>query len=510
MATVRKSNSDWGGKPFWGLVQQNGPWATTPTDIKRANMKDVGTYGGGIGVGGRGHAGHSTFASFINPYQVNATGAPPAPSGYARPTVIMGSVDMKRSTKTGKVKKGLTLAARTPIQTGHKMGNAREENTRQEDGDIMPPIVVEGTNQFGSTHHIMEMPPLMSASDVSIYGSSTPAYINDLATGSHNVVYNASYGETDSHVSGYSNAFGRSEQIKPPVTLGRSEQTNPRVSYGFNQNSRNLNDRDSSASSSSSTAATSLGSMASLNTPMPDPILTYYPIEQIIPEPVDYPVEYQSPDIVDTTMTQNLDMSQAFLDSIANYDNGKYTQMQKKRDSQINEKPVPVPIKGFKKNALDGTFLAEEANRGLTAGLSNPMSEKTKGKRPMPIVTSPTEASSSKPKTPSPVRKSKAKSKSPTDPKPVPKTKPGPSKPAAKKVPTRGRPATRGEDVSRNRSKSPGGPVKVKYQRVTAKGAAALYKRFGYKIKDRFESMKEDDVQYKITKAAYELYKNDK
>jgi len=495
MATVRKSNFDWNGQPYWGLVQQNGPWSSTPGDIRRANMKDVGTYGGGIGVGGRGHAGNSIFESFMTPYQINATGAPPPPSNYAKPTVMMGPVDMKRATKMGKAKQGLTLAARTPLQTGYKMGGAKEDIIQTEAGDIMPPIVVEGTNQFGSTHHIMEMPPLLSPSDVSFDGSSTPAYINQLDTNLRSVVNNAGYGDTDSRVTGYTKMFRKPESV-----------------YKFRDDS-------TTSSKTSKTASTSLGSMASMTNPVPDPILTYYPIEipdvpiEIEePETADYPIEYQSPDIVDTTMTQNLNMSEAFLKSIADYDKAQSTRMQKKRDSfkEPTERPIGAPTGAGKKTALDGTFLAEEANRGLTDNSSKPMSDKARGKRPAPIVTSPTESKPSKPassKTPSPVRKTAGPSK-PTASSAKPK--PGPSKPAAKTEPSRGRPATRGETVSRNRTKSPGGPVKVRYQRVTNKGAAALYKKFGYKIKDRFESMKEDDVQYKITKAAYELYKNDK
>ena len=484
MATVRKSNVDWSGKPFWGLVQQNGPWATTPTDIKRANMKDVATIGGGIGVGGRGHAGHSTFASFINPYQVNATGAPPAPSGYALPTVMMGSVDMKRSTKTGKVKQGLTLAARTPMQTGHKMGNAREENTRQEDGDIVPPIVVEGTNQFGSTHHIMEMPSLMSESDVSIYGSSTPAYINELATNLRSVVETAGSGDTDSHVTGYTNMFRR-----PPSV------------YKFRD------DMSSSSKTSKPTLATSLGSMAS---PTADPILTYYPIEQIIPEPEteDYPIEYKSPDIVDSTMTQNLNMSQNFLDSLADYEKTKYTQMQKKRDTQINEKPIPVPTKGFKKTALDGTFLAEEANRGLKAGPSKPMSEKAKGKRRMSDSPAETSEPARKP-VPKPMSEKPMPEKPTTKPasKPAskPTTKPA-SKPASK--PTT-KPASKpaSKPIERVGKKTKTEPFQIK---ATAGRVNGVLKRYKADIVKVWKDTKPDSENFLIIDAAYKKYLKDK
>lgn len=166
MAAVRKSNFDWNGKPFWGLVQQNGPWASTPDDRKRASMKDIATIGGGIGAGGRAHAGNANFTQVMTPTQINATGAPPLPSGYAMRSVMMGPVDMKRKTKMGKVKTGLTLGARASEQTGHKMGNIKMENSTQtEPGDIMGPVRTEGTTTFGSTHHIMEMPNLITGSD---------------------------------------------------------------------------------------------------------------------------------------------------------------------------------------------------------------------------------------------------------------------------------------------------------------------------------------------------------
>lgn len=394
MATVRKSNFDWAGKPFWGLVQQNGPWATTVNDQKRASIKDIPTIGGGIGAGGRAHAGNANFEQVITPYQINATGPPPAPSEYAKRSVVMGPVDMKRATKMGSTKMKLTLGAR--LRMGSKMGNVKEEITTLDPGEIMQPVVVEGTDQFGSTHHIMEMPPLLSPSDI---GSSTPAYINELATNLRSVVNNAGYGyDTDSHVTGYTNMFRKPESV-----------------YKF---------RDDSATSSktSKTTSTSLGSMASMTNPVPDPVLTYYPIE------------IKSPEIVDTVMTPNLNMSKEFLKSIADYDKAQMERMQKKRDSfkEPTERPVGAPTGTGKKTALDGTFLAEEANKGLTDGKSKPMSEKAKGKRPAPIATSPTESKPSKPaftKPTPPVFKFKPKEEivSPKParkpvPKPAPKT----------------------------------------------------------------------------------------
>lgn len=159
MATLHESSrTDWDGKPFWGLVQQDGPWRATKSDYERARMKDRISLGGGKAAGGRGHAGHGEWLSVFTPYQINATAAPPPPSGYAMRSVMMDSVDMKRQTKMGRVKTGLTLHARTPMQTGHKMGNASEEVREMEAGDIMPPVRIEAGPGFTSTHHIMESP----------------------------------------------------------------------------------------------------------------------------------------------------------------------------------------------------------------------------------------------------------------------------------------------------------------------------------------------------------------
>lgn len=168
MATLHESSrTDWDGKPFWGLVQQDGPWRATKSDYERARMKDRVSLGGGKAAGGRGHAGHGEWLRVFTPYQINATGAPHPPSGYAMRNVMMDSVDMKRQTKMGRVKTGLTLHARTPMQTGHKMGNASEEIREMEAGDMMPPVRTEAMPGFTSTHHIMEMSALSPASSTS-------------------------------------------------------------------------------------------------------------------------------------------------------------------------------------------------------------------------------------------------------------------------------------------------------------------------------------------------------
>jgi hypothetical protein len=56
MALNEASSTGWGGSPYWGLVQQDGPWKTTPIDRVRAKQSRQGIgrpiVGGGIGAGG--------------------------------------------------------------------------------------------------------------------------------------------------------------------------------------------------------------------------------------------------------------------------------------------------------------------------------------------------------------------------------------------------------------------------------------------------------------------------
>ena len=70
MAIVQKSFSG----PFWGLVQQRGPWRETPLD--RA----------------RGQRYQADNTSEARPYQVDASGAPPRPSEFALNKVVTANV----------------------------------------------------------------------------------------------------------------------------------------------------------------------------------------------------------------------------------------------------------------------------------------------------------------------------------------------------------------------------------------------------------------------------------
>lgn len=85
---------------FWGLVQQRGPWATTPQDRKNAHRKGVISIGGGIPAGGTVNAGHSIWASVTNlvPKPQNYPAPPPPkPSKWA-----MASVVLKKKSSAGR------------------------------------------------------------------------------------------------------------------------------------------------------------------------------------------------------------------------------------------------------------------------------------------------------------------------------------------------------------------------------------------------------------------------
>lgn len=145
MVSVGKSSMGWDGKPFWGLVVQKGPWKSTSTDIKRANQKDELTIGGGIPVGGRMSGQRSAV---MTPYQIDASGAPLEPSHHAKRSVVVGAIDMKRQGAKGtRMKSKMTLGARTPVQTGHKMGSAPEEAGPGVPPSEMPDLLEPSDNE---------------------------------------------------------------------------------------------------------------------------------------------------------------------------------------------------------------------------------------------------------------------------------------------------------------------------------------------------------------------------
>jgi len=168
-------------KPFWGLVVQKGPWKSTATDIARAREKDKPSVGGGIPLGGRGHAGHAEFKSVMTPYQIDATGSTLNPSDFAMRSAETAPYMKRQGTRGGVIKTGLTLGARTPLQTGHKMGTAPLEMMVEN-----PPQMSTGTGiQTASLipeHHMEEYLPSLIGSEggleddesVANYGTAVP------------------------------------------------------------------------------------------------------------------------------------------------------------------------------------------------------------------------------------------------------------------------------------------------------------------------------------------------
>lgn len=89
MATVERSSV--GSGNFWGLVQQKGPWKSTPADKRNASLSLKNRSimsGGGIGAGGTRHAGNGNWASTTTPADRDAWKAPPPPSKYATRSIM--------------------------------------------------------------------------------------------------------------------------------------------------------------------------------------------------------------------------------------------------------------------------------------------------------------------------------------------------------------------------------------------------------------------------------------
>lgn len=147
MSTVHQASmTSFGGNTFWGLVQQKGPWKSTPSDEKRATQSKPNYGGGGTGAGGTAHAGNGNWSQIMTPNQLNGSAAPLKPSAYAMRSVMMSPVDMKKQTKMGRVKSKLTLGSRAPFQTGQKMAKIPEEIRFDQPGEIKGdvPMYTEG------------------------------------------------------------------------------------------------------------------------------------------------------------------------------------------------------------------------------------------------------------------------------------------------------------------------------------------------------------------------------
>jgi len=137
MALVNeRSTTGFGGGPgrsFWGLVQQNGPWATTAQDRRHATGRARPTLGGGIGFGGTRNAGNGNFRSLTNPYQQNGSLPPPVPSKYAQRNIVSSPLDQffKNNSAGRRMPSKPCVGSRQPMQTGHKLGNAQADQDFQ-------------------------------------------------------------------------------------------------------------------------------------------------------------------------------------------------------------------------------------------------------------------------------------------------------------------------------------------------------------------------------------------
>jgi hypothetical protein len=155
-----------------------------------------------------------------------------------------------------------------------------------------------------------------------------------------------------------------------------------------------------------------------------------------------------------------LELTQNFLQSLADYQNEEAERRKEKMERMdidepiIFEKPAGVETGRGKKVAMSKEALGKEAD---TRGIPFKKAEKT-GK--------------------------------------VPKPKKGASRAAPYKVPVKSR--------VEKKKKQP--EKEFKYQPVTERNTNALLKRLGSKIAQRFKAMKKDDVQYEVTKAAYEKW----
>lgn len=196
-------------KPFWGLVVQKGPWKSTASDLARAREKDQPSVGGGIPFGGRAHAGNAGFKSVMTPYQIDATGSPLEPSTFATAPYMK-----RQGTRGGVVKTGLTLGARTPNQTGHKMGTAPSEMRPASPGPAMDTQMNAQTASLMPEHHMEEYLP-------SLMGGSEEGGEN----GSENV---ASYGtQYSTPVEQYPTTYEYTAPVYDQITQTMAASTNP-------------------------------------------------------------------------------------------------------------------------------------------------------------------------------------------------------------------------------------------------------------------------------------------
>jgi len=444
MVTLSKVNR-YETKPFWGLVQQVGPWKSVESDRKRASMKDHPTVGGGIGAGGTSHAGHGEWMKFFTPYQIDASGSLPNPSHHAMRSVVTYPVDMKRQTKIGRVKKGLTMAARSPLQSGEKMGmSTLTENVEQGQrlgtapGQILPDLISQtyGSEASYGLPSLEQTAPFLSEHQI----AETNEWMNNqLSRELHREV------EVQPKLTVSRRPSVSLPPSRPALSLAQGEKVSfapsrPRLSVARGETVRFQGIKPMEV------ARGYLGVEKGETVSLPGFEDDSIQIDQPSPGPL---IKVEEP-VVPTFKPPalNLALSESFLKSIADYEEGKIVKRKQKMEQGKESKDiVPVPVGEGKKLAMSAKALGKMAEkRGITSG-------------------------------------AKAAGIIPEKPK----------------------------SLIRPIKITPSKKSKIPYQRVTEKTIKALRKRLGHtKIKTSLKKMKETNIQYKIFKAANEQWLKEK
>ena len=401
-------------KPFWGLVEQVGPWKTTKSDKQRSLMKDHPTIGGGIEAGGRAHAGHGQWTQIFTPYQNDSSPSISSPSDYAMRSVVTGPIDMKRQTKMGRVKKGVTLAARTPLQSGEKMGmSTQTENVEMgqtigaepgqrlgtQPGQTMPDLVAESyrsESDYGLPS-LEQTAPFLAEHQI----AETHEWMNNaLARELHNDLMQ----EPSPPVAKMTQTSGPSLSIKKTGV----QAYRPRRGVQATQ-TRERTFKEFGTQVAGTAAAATLGFIAAdVGGAMVAGKKTWdYLAPKDIEMEVDEPKKYAGPVIkveqkpVPTFKPPpvNLSLSESFMKSIIDYEEGQKVKRKQKMEEGFKErkelvkdkKAIPVPTGEGKKIAMSAKALGKMAEkRGLpeaakAAGIIPEKPKKTNGLKIKPI-----------------------------------------------------------------------------------------------------------------------------
>ncbi len=158
MVILSRSNGSRGS--FWGLVEQKGPWKTTPTDQERSHYPTPNKKaGGGIQIGGTENAGHAGWYASINP-KLDGTIAPsmPNPSRYTQSSIIVKSSLMPKTAAGSIIRNSETSSIRNDSPSVQKPGQtsvqhfyqSEVETPRSENPSLMGETESIPTNQTNS------------------------------------------------------------------------------------------------------------------------------------------------------------------------------------------------------------------------------------------------------------------------------------------------------------------------------------------------------------------------